>query len=87
VKPDLVAPATRCGRRSSRQHVAATAPDGTIDGKLIAMSGSSVSAGVVSGVAALMLEANPRFGRPREDGASALGAVLPEGVLVAARGA
>jgi subtilisin family serine protease len=66
--------------------VAQTAPEGTIDGKLIAMSGTSVSAGVVSGVAALMLEASPSLRQGHVKMALQLSAqFLREGVPVGCR--
>ena len=62
----------------------ATAPDGS---PLIAMSGTSESAGVVAGVAALMLEANPSLRHRHVKMALELSAeFLPEGVLVAGSG-
>ena len=88
MKPDLVAPGNKVwAALVAGSTVAATAPAGTIDGKLIAMSGSSVSAGVVSGVAALMLEANPSLRQGHVKMALQLSAqFLPEGVLVGGSG-
>ena len=88
IKPDLVAPGNKVwAALVAGSTVAQTAPPGTIGPNGIAMSGSSVSAGVVTGVVALMLEANPSLRQGHVKMALQLSAqFMPEGVLAAGSG-
>ena len=62
VKPDLIAPGAHIGSlMRNNSYLAEEYPENRITGSYFKMSGTSMSAAVVSGIVALMLKANPEL--------------------------